>query len=116
MASRKHRIGKPSKVGPLFLSPKEDALSRFIDLRKRMLAAGLDDGVDLELLQACGKPPEKRKVPPAGANLVYDRHYADLRMRGLIVKHAVYPGQSSFSDYYVLTPAGRKLLSGKDES
>jgi hypothetical protein len=111
---KRHRIGDGNGERK---SPKSDALAGFISLRKRLLSAGLDDVIDLEILRACSRPVEKRgRTPHAGQNLVYDRHYADLRMRGLIRWKQQTPGVSSFGDYYVLTDRGRALLTGKKES
>ena len=111
MAAKRHKAGS----GNGSKRHKVDAVASFGVLRRRLLDAGLDDVIDLEILKACLQPPERRRIPPPGSSVVYDRHYADLRMRGFIAIKPTVPGAWSFSDYYVLTDAGKRLLSGKAE-
>ncbi len=65
------------------------------------------EGRPLELLLDIAKPPIERTLHSAA----YDRAHSELLGAKLIQRVHVFPGQSSFSDYYELTPLGRTVLN-----
>ncbi len=66
--------------------------------------------LDCELLRDVGRPRAERKLPSPGASVVYDLHYVVLSTLGLIRWAREYEGCSSFSDHYILSLAGERVL------
>ena len=88
------------------------ALDKYSALRARAKAYGLTEK-DLEVLGDVSRRFGNRKLPFPGASVVYDRSYAKLSNEGLIQLNRYSPGYSSYSDHFIITAEGRRVLTGE---